>query len=82
MRRKWDVSPKETRRQCAEDVLARIKQQDDAEFGIIAAEEIIDIVAQHIGADIYNLAIKDARKLVQDRLADLDIEMDILKHES
>lgn len=82
MKRKWDVSSKETRQKCVNEVLARIKEQDDAEFGILAAEEIIDIILQNVGPDIYNLAIRDSKKLVQDRLIDIDVELDLLKNTS
>ncbi len=59
--------------------MARIDEQGDAEFGIIAAEEIIDIVAQHLGPQVYDAAIEDAKKAMQNKLADLESELDILR---
>lgn len=82
MKRKWDVSSKETRKKCVEEIITRINELSDSEIGVKAAEDIIDIVAQNIGPDVYNLALKDAKKLLQDRLADLDTEIDLLEHKN
>lgn len=80
MKRKWDISSKELRKKCNDEVLARIEEQDGANFGVLATDEIIDIVLQNLAPDIYNLGIKDAKKLIQDRLADIDVELDLLKN--
>lgn len=82
MKRKWDVSSKEVRKKCVDEILVRIDEQQGSEFGIIAAEEIMDIVAQNIGPDIYNSALKDATKLLKDRFSDIETELDLLEHQS
>lgn len=82
MKRKWDVSSTETRKKCLEEIITRVEEQQGSTFGIIAAEEVLDIVSQNIGPDIYNLALKDAKKLLQDRMADIDTELDLLEHQS
>lgn len=82
MKREWDVSSKEVRQKCIDEVLARIEEQQGAEFGIIAAEDILDIVAQNVGPDIYNLAIKDTKKLLQTRFSDIETDLDLLENQS
>ena len=82
MKRKWDISTNETRKKCVDEVIARIDEQDGSEFGVIAAEEIIDIVLQNVGPDIYNSAIADTKKLLHDHFTDLDFEVDLLKNRS
>jgi len=79
MIRKWDIVSEEQKKQCIEELLTRIDEQDGAEFGVIAAQEIIDIVATYLGPSTYNLAIEDARKTIQNKLADIDIDLDTLK---
>jgi len=79
MIRKWDIVSEEQKKQCIEELLTRIDEQDGAEFGVIAAQEIIDIVAAYLGPSTYNLAIEDARKTIQNKLADIDIDLDTLK---
>ena len=80
MKRKWDVSSREVRKKCVDEIIARIDEQQGLEFGRLAAEEIIDIVAQDLGTDIYNLAIDDAKKLLQSRFSDLETDVDLLEH--
>lgn len=80
MKRKWDMSSRETHKKCAEEIIERIKEQEDTEFGMIAAEDIISIVAQNIGPDIYNSAIHDAKKAITNKFADLDVDMSLLEH--
>jgi uncharacterized protein (DUF2164 family) len=82
MKRKWDVSSREVRKKCIDEILTRIEEQQGAEFGIVAAEEIMDIVAQNIGPDIYNLALEDTKKLLETRLSDLQADLDLLEHQS
>jgi len=79
MIRKWDIVSEEQKKQCIDELLTRIDEQDGAEFGVIAAQEIIDIVATYLGPSTYNLAIEDARKTIQNKLADIDIDLDTLK---
>lgn len=82
MKRKWDVSSPETRRKCVDEIITRIEEQRESEFGIVAAEEIMAIVVQNLGPDIYNLALKDVKKLLQTRLSDLETDIDLLEHRS
>lgn len=79
MKRKWDVSSEQVRKKCVEEIIARIDEQGSDKFGIIAAEEIINIVLQNLAPDIYNLALNDAAKLVRDKLEDLETGLDLLK---
>lgn len=79
MLRKWDITDEQASRQCKDEIIARIKEQDDAQFGVIAAQDVIDIVAEHLGPEIYNLALEDAKKTIQKKLADLEIDLDVLK---
>lgn len=79
MNRKWDITNEEQKKQCINEVLTRLEEQGDAPFGIIAAEEIIDIVAQHVGPQAYNVAIEDAKKALQTKLADLETDLDMLR---
>ena len=79
MKRKWDISSEETRNKCAKEVITRINEQEGSEAGIITADDIIDIVMQNLGPDIYNLAIADVKKLLEDRFSDIETELDLLR---
>ena len=79
MIRKWDIKNELVKKQCIDEILVRIDEQNNDKFGIIAAQEIIDIVAEHLGPQVYNSAIEDAKKAARTKLADLEIDLDILR---
>ena len=80
MKRKWDVSSELTRKKCIEEIIARVEEQAGAQFGVLAASDVIDIVLQNLGPDIYNLALKDVRKLVQEKIEDIEVGLDLLNN--
>ena len=77
--RKWDIVDKQTQDKCISEVITRVEEIEDNQVGLIAAQDIIDIVAENLGPEIYNKAIKDATKLLDDRMNDLQTELDLLK---
>lgn len=79
MIRKWDVTSEESKKKCVNEIITRVDEQAGSQFGIIAAQEIIDMVAQYLGPEAYNLGIEDAKKHISKKLADIDIELDVLK---
>ena len=82
MKRKWDESSKETRRKCVEEVITRVEEATGEEIGIIAGEDIIEIILQNLAPDIYNKGLKDAKKLLQERTQDIITEIDLLENNS
>jgi uncharacterized protein (DUF2164 family) len=38
-------------------------------------------VLQNIAPDVYNLGVGDAKKLLRDRFADIDTELDLLENQ-
>ena len=78
MIRKWNITNEQVKKRCIDEVLSRIDEQDGAGFGVIAAQEIIDIVAQYVEPQAYNEALVDAKRVTQTKLADLEVDLDIL----
>lgn len=79
MKRKWDADDETLRRKCIDEVIARVDEITDSGAGVIAAQDIIDIVTEHLGPEIYNKGIKDAQKVIQDKLQDIDIDLSALE---
>jgi uncharacterized protein (DUF2164 family) len=77
--RKWDLANKETQDKCINEVITRIEEIGDDQVGLIAAQDIIDIVTENFGPEIYNKAIHDAKKLLEDRMSDTEAELNLLK---
>ena len=55
--RKWDVASKELHDKCVNEVIARVEDIEGNSVGLIAAQDIIDIVTENLGPEIYNKAI-------------------------
>ena len=79
MNRKWDSKDEARQRKCIDEVIARIDDIGDSSVGIIAAQDIIDIVTQNLAPEIYNTGLNDARKLISAKLADIDIDLGALE---
>lgn len=79
MLRKWDIKDDQIRKQCLDEIIARIEEEDDMTIGVISAQEIVDIVAKYVGPYAYNMAIVDSKKLLDNKLADLEVDFDLLK---
>ena len=47
----------------------------DEELSRFRAEQVIDFMAKSLGPQVYNQAVQDARKFMQERLDDLDGEV-------
>lgn len=79
MIKKWDVEDDETKNKCIQQVINRISDIEDPEtVGAITAQEVVDIVKEHVAPAIYNKAIEDARKTFQEKFDDLQVDLDIL----
>ena len=81
MIKKFDSISKEDEKRIIDTVIARIEEIGDSSVGYIAAQDIIDSVLEVYGPEIYNMGIRDAKKLVQEKFADVETELDILKQE-
>jgi uncharacterized protein (DUF2164 family) len=80
MIRKWDIDNEDVNKKCINEVITRIQDIDDPDqAGVIAAQDIIDIVMENMGPEIYNKAINDTNNLIQTKLHDIDTEIEMLK---
>jgi uncharacterized protein (DUF2164 family) len=79
MKRKWDLASKELQQKCIDEVITRIDEIGDSSAGIIAAQDIIDIVTENLAPDIYNLGVKDAKKSLQEGFSKLELDLDLLE---
>lgn len=83
MLRKWDTENKELQHKLQNEIITQLQEIDDtSSVGIIAAQDIIDIVTEHVGPEIYNKGVIDAKKMIVDKLADLEIELSTLEQET
>ncbi len=78
MNRKWDSANDELQRKCIDEVIARIEEIDDDMVGVVAAQDVIDIVTENLAPGIYNKGVNDTKKLITEKLADIDVDIDSL----
>lgn len=69
---------KEKRQQVINEIVGYFKSERNEEIGIIAAESILDFMLEQIGKTIYNHGVKDARKILEQRLSDFSIDLEAL----
>ena len=71
---------KEVNQKCVNEVITRLQDIDDTSVvGVIAAQDIIDIVIENLGPKIYNKAIDDINKILQAKTEDLKYEVEELR---
>ena len=75
---KFDVVSEEKRMEALKNIIAFFQDERGEEIGLIAAGEILDFFLQTIGDDVYKKAVGDVKKLLKERMDDLDIELDLL----
>jgi uncharacterized protein (DUF2164 family) len=51
-----------------------LEEKLDQPIGDLAAERLLEFLVKELGAPVYNQAIQDARKFLQDKLDDLEGE--------
>lgn len=79
MKRKWDAVNDEIQKKCIDEVIARIEEIEGDAVGVIAAQDIIDIVTENLAPEIYNLGVRDTKKLIQERFQDIEVDIDMLE---
>lgn len=79
MNRKWDIVSDAASKKCIEEVIASVQEIESSQVGIIAAQDIIDIVTENLAPEIYNAGVRDARKAVQERFQDIELDLTMLE---
>ena len=80
-RSKLSLISDEKKREVVEAIIAFYKRERDEEIGVIAAEEILELVIDLVGRDIFNKGVDETARLLQDRLSGVwvDVEATVKK---
>ncbi|MEI7690390.1 MAG: DUF2164 family protein [bacterium] len=78
---RFEFSSEDLKRKYLNDIIAFFQDIRGEEIGFLAAEEVLDFFTETMGEEIYRMAIKDSKKLLKERLEDIDIELDLLSPE-
>ena len=74
----WDIFSEERKKGCLDRITAYFLDERGEKIGLIAAEDIFDTVLEQVFFDIYNKGVTDTQKLVREKAADIDAELDLL----
>lgn len=74
-----EILNKEQRRNLNNEIISFFKKENDVNIGMIFADEIIDLFLEKTGIQIYNQGVEDAKKLIQEKLNYLEIDLDSIK---
>ncbi|USN96826.1 MAG: DUF2164 family protein [Candidatus Nomurabacteria bacterium] len=81
MKRKWDSEDEALQRKCVNEIITRIDESTDIGVGVIAAQDIIDIVTENLAPEIYNKGLTDAKKIISAKLADIEVDLNSLEQQ-
>lgn len=83
MLRKWDTENEELQRKLLNELITRVQEIDDTStIGVIAAQDIVDIVTENLGPEIYNKGVADAKKMIVNKLTDIEIDLATLEQKA
>ncbi len=82
MKRKWDVYSDEVRKKCLDEVIARIDDIGESGVGVIAAQDVIDIVTENLAPSFYANGVEDAKKAMRAKYDDLQVDLELLENQS
>lgn len=76
--RKWDIQNPETKKKCIDQIMQLIDELEGRPAGVIASEELMNAISSTIGPDMYNMALIDVKKVISEKMQDLDVDIDLL----
>jgi uncharacterized protein (DUF2164 family) len=79
MKRKHDLLTQEQRRNLNNEIIDFFKKENDVEVGILFADELIDLFLKTSAEDIYNKGVEESKKIIQEKLSYLEIDLDSIK---
>lgn len=77
-KRKWDLISDDRRKYAIEEVMRFFHTSREEEIGMIAAEEVLDAVLELVAIDIYKKGVNEAKQIVEERMEDLKVDLDLI----
>jgi uncharacterized protein (DUF2164 family) len=75
---KWERLSDEEKNLAKEGLILFFENKRNEKIGIIAAEEIINFFLQSVGDKLYNKGVTDAKKAIENRIEELNFDLDDL----
>ena len=78
MNKKWDKLTDEQRKLVTQELISFFEYERGEKIGVIAAKEIMNFMLQTLGPHLYNTGLQDAQKALQQRIEELNYDIDDL----
>jgi uncharacterized protein (DUF2164 family) len=77
VKRSWDVLTQEQRRIAIDEIISFFHSERNETIGILAAENLLDMLLQQIGVHVYNKGVNDTKIFVQKKLEEVGVDIDV-----
>ena len=77
----FSMLSEQKKRACLESIIALFRDEFEEEIGMITAEEVFDAIIEPTFSSVYNRGIQDAQQTLQERIADVQVDLDLLLRE-
>ena len=76
--RKGDILSRDRRMMIAKEIISYFSREHEMDFGMIAAEDILDFLLQEVTSDIYRKGVEDAQVLMRQRMEAMEVDLSAL----
>jgi uncharacterized protein (DUF2164 family) len=77
----WDFLSDKEREDCLGSIIAYFQKERNEIIGVIAAQEFLDVVQEKVTWSAYNKGVEDAKTLLEDKFAGINIDLDLLRRQ-
>ena len=78
IKRKWERLTDDKKKACLDELIIFFENERDEKIGVIAAEQVLNHFLQTAGRELYNKGVEDAKKTLEQRFDDLQMDLDLL----
>ena len=75
---RFNFESDEIKQKYLNEIIGFFQTERGEEIGLIAAEQALDFFVETMGDEIYRKALQDAKKLLAEKIQDLEVELDLL----
>ncbi len=79
VKKNWDMLPDESRKTVIEELRRFYQSEFEEELGMIRADLLLDKFLELTAIEIYNEGVDSTERLVEDKIADLKMELYMLR---
>jgi uncharacterized protein (DUF2164 family) len=79
--KKLNFIKEEERMDYIKKIISFFLDERNEEIGVIAAGKVFDSLMEEMGRDFYKKGIRNAKKLLKEKIEDLEVDLDLISDE-